>query len=61
MRGDEILRDPRFRALSAASLRELAASVCCTDTLQPFRGLQLLHLQVGGLCAWVQQLWGRDG
>ncbi len=48
MRGDEILRDPGMRRQSCGSLRELSASISCTDTLQAFRNLDRLHLQVGG-------------
>lgn len=56
VRGDEILRDEQFRALSGVTLRELWASISCTDTLQPFRNLHSVHLQVRSR-AW----WGEVG
>lgn len=45
IRGDEILRDADVRWQSSGSLRELSASISCTDTLQAFFNLQKLHLQ----------------
>ncbi|PRW57632.1 seleno O isoform B [Chlorella sorokiniana] len=51
--GESLLRLPAVAARSGGSLRRLAATVACTDTLQRFSGLQELHLHAGA----VEQLY----
>ncbi|GAB4814637.1 hypothetical protein N2152v2_001683 [Parachlorella kessleri] len=62
IRGDEILRDPAMRQRSASSLQELSASISCTDTLQEFRSLRVLHLEAYVLPKlYPAVLWGVVG
>ncbi len=44
-----VLARVQVEAASAASLRRLAATVACTDTLQRFPALAELHLHAGVL------------
>lgn len=47
--GEALLRCKRVAARSGGSLRWLAATVACTDTLQQYLQLQELHLHAGVL------------
>ncbi len=51
--GESLLRSYAVTARSGGSLRRLAATVACTDTLQRYPGLQELHLHAGA----VEQLY----
>lgn len=56
--GESLLRSPAISARSGSSLRRLAATVACTDTLRRFPGLQELHLHAGAV-EWLYP-GGRD-
>lgn len=47
--GESLLHSPAVTARSGSSLRRLAATVACTDTLRRFPGLQELHLHAGAV------------
>lgn len=57
--GESLLRSPAISARSGSSLRRLAATAACTDTLRRFPGLQELHLHAGAV-EWLYP-GGRDG
>ena len=57
--GEALLRSPAISARSGSSLRRLAATAACTDTLRRFPGLQELHLHAGAV-EWLYP-GGRDG